>query len=492
MSCPPIATQAEAEAGTANDRMMTPLRTKEAINVLGVSPTVLASPAGAEMVGFEQSGADAVIRSVQNELRETIKLTQFGGANDSAQLIAALSAHAGRCIHIPYRATPYQITQKIVVPANTTIVFERGATCSLDYNGDAFELGHGAFISHLNLHGNGATWPVGRGVVIAGTNGRNGLIEPKIADTALACIAFTTTGSGSGFFMLNADLARHSGGGQDSTSVVIDMADGSLAAEATPRTFVGTQTNGYATANLGGCNDVFFAGGSFHGPFYFSEYSRGVKITGIRWALQTVAHIKGCNISIVGCGVAPKLVIDAASINPAVLASGQSVTITGNDMNNPRVVDNSGWWSTNTIQHNRVPETSALRGDGTILTVAGGNNRNGVYRNGQEYCLDIDLEGSWVGGTALPNGLGASSSLTFDVPCDYMPTFEQFVGPINMTYNGGQKQVFGRLFGTTTLAGNYLSLGYFDGSGNFVNYTAAALSSGAGVTRLRGTFRWTR
>ncbi len=44
MSSLPIATQAEAEVGMANDKVMTPLRTKEAIDALGVSLTALASP----------------------------------------------------------------------------------------------------------------------------------------------------------------------------------------------------------------------------------------------------------------------------------------------------------------------------------------------------------------------------------------------------------------------------------------------------------------
>lgn len=51
MTCLPIATQAEAEAGTVNDKMMTPLRTKEAIDALGVSQVALASPSGAGLVG---------------------------------------------------------------------------------------------------------------------------------------------------------------------------------------------------------------------------------------------------------------------------------------------------------------------------------------------------------------------------------------------------------------------------------------------------------
>lgn len=53
----PVASQAEAEAGAVNNKAMTPQRVSQAIDALGVSQAVLASSAGAEMVGF---GANTV------------------------------------------------------------------------------------------------------------------------------------------------------------------------------------------------------------------------------------------------------------------------------------------------------------------------------------------------------------------------------------------------------------------------------------------------
>lgn len=450
------------------------------------------SDKGSALVGFQQTGSYAASRFARDELIESVKVTQFTGADDCEQFENAFSAHPGRVIHIPYRTTPYSITRKLVPPANTTIMCEKGVKFSLDYDGDAIELLSGVYIHDMTLLGNGATQMNGRGVVIDGSNGRNGLIDCEISDVAGPCISFLTTLSGSYFYARNANLSRHSGGGLDSSSVVIEMADGALAGQSVPRVFVSTRTNGYATANLGGCNDVFFTGGGYHGPFYFSEYSRGIKIAGIRWGNQTIAHIRGCNISISGCGIAPQLIIDAATIDPGVLASGHSITIAGNDMNNPRVEDNSGFSRTNSIHHCRVTDTGlTIKADGTTLTIGAGNNRNGVYRNGQEFCIDIDLQGSWQGGVAVPGGLGFASSITIDVPADYMPIYEQFVGPFDMTYNGAQKVVWGRLFGTTTGAGNLIRLGYFNATGDFVQYRGIDLDAGP-VTRLRGTARWTR
>lgn len=75
MSCLPIATQAEAEAGTANDKTMTPLRTKQAIDTLGVSQAALAAPSGGEMVGFQRTGG--IARTVARVLLETWRVTDF-------------------------------------------------------------------------------------------------------------------------------------------------------------------------------------------------------------------------------------------------------------------------------------------------------------------------------------------------------------------------------------------------------------------------------
>lgn len=53
----PVASQAEAESGTIDDKAMTPLRAKQAIDALGVSHDVLASSAGGGMVGTESPRA---------------------------------------------------------------------------------------------------------------------------------------------------------------------------------------------------------------------------------------------------------------------------------------------------------------------------------------------------------------------------------------------------------------------------------------------------
>lgn len=87
MTCLPIATQAEAEAGTVNDKVMTPLRVKQAIDVLGVSQDALAAPTGGEMVGFQQSGDDAVESDIRAKTAQIVTDRDF-----TTGLVGALAA----------------------------------------------------------------------------------------------------------------------------------------------------------------------------------------------------------------------------------------------------------------------------------------------------------------------------------------------------------------------------------------------------------------
>lgn len=73
----PINTQAEAEAGVVNTGRMTPQRVKQAIDALGVSQDVLASPTGGEMVGFEQEGVGSEADDIGSRLRRTKQALDF-------------------------------------------------------------------------------------------------------------------------------------------------------------------------------------------------------------------------------------------------------------------------------------------------------------------------------------------------------------------------------------------------------------------------------
>lgn len=80
----PINSQPQAEAGLVNTGRMTPLRVKQAIDALGVSQVVLASSSGSGMVGFLQSGTDAIAEDLQEAIRSSTGATptQFGAVGD--------------------------------------------------------------------------------------------------------------------------------------------------------------------------------------------------------------------------------------------------------------------------------------------------------------------------------------------------------------------------------------------------------------------------
>ena len=94
----PLATQAEAEAGTDNAKRVTPLRVKQAIDALGVSSTALASTTigeGAGLVGYKPDLVGAVGREVDSRLEEMAYARDFGATGDGVtDDMAALQAWA--------------------------------------------------------------------------------------------------------------------------------------------------------------------------------------------------------------------------------------------------------------------------------------------------------------------------------------------------------------------------------------------------------------
>lgn len=120
MSCLPVATQAEAEAGMVNDKTMTPLRTKQAIDALGVSRDELISPVGAQMVGFSQNGVGAVARDMLTKTREIVSIADFGavgdGVADDSDALAAAFAHMAVTGRVNLLSGRYKATKPLMIP----------------------------------------------------------------------------------------------------------------------------------------------------------------------------------------------------------------------------------------------------------------------------------------------------------------------------------------------------------------------------------------
>lgn len=125
------ATQAEAEAGMVNNKAMTPLRVKQAIDTLGVSKIELASPLGSGIVGSKRDAPSAVPATVKARLDQVVSVKDWGveGSStvaDIAKIQAAVDeAPLGSTLLLPggiIFSTGLSITRQINIRA------ENGAT----------------------------------------------------------------------------------------------------------------------------------------------------------------------------------------------------------------------------------------------------------------------------------------------------------------------------------------------------------------------------
>ena len=84
----PLADQSEAEAGTSNNKAMTPLRVKQAIDAQATSQDVLASESGASMIGYKLPITEALARMAQGKLAENVSVFDFLPYAKHSQILA--------------------------------------------------------------------------------------------------------------------------------------------------------------------------------------------------------------------------------------------------------------------------------------------------------------------------------------------------------------------------------------------------------------------
>lgn len=87
-------------------------------------PSAYAAPTGADLVGFLQSGASAVARTVQAKGRDVVSVKDFGAVGDNVNddtVAIQLALNSGaRCVLLP--AGVYKTTAALVIPSNVSIV----------------------------------------------------------------------------------------------------------------------------------------------------------------------------------------------------------------------------------------------------------------------------------------------------------------------------------------------------------------------------------
>ena len=90
----------------------------------------LAAANGSSLVGFQQAGAGAVVRTAQDKMREWVSVKDFGAvgdgvANDSAAILSAITAANGKTVRIP--AGTYRIPSLIEYSGPVSLQGEAGA-----------------------------------------------------------------------------------------------------------------------------------------------------------------------------------------------------------------------------------------------------------------------------------------------------------------------------------------------------------------------------
>ncbi|CAB3782032.1 glycosyl hydrolase family 28-related protein [Paraburkholderia fynbosensis] len=95
----------------------TPVGTSDAVTKNYVD-TFLASATGSSLIGFLQAGAGAVLRTVQDRLRDTVSVKDYGAAgdgttDDSSAIQAAVTDNPGKKILFPYTGNPYLLNSNI-------------------------------------------------------------------------------------------------------------------------------------------------------------------------------------------------------------------------------------------------------------------------------------------------------------------------------------------------------------------------------------------
>lgn len=102
-------------------------------NIYGVASSALieglSGANGSNLIGFTQSGAGAVTRTVQTKLREWVSITDYGASpsattavNDGAIQAAMTEANVRKCaVYVPGANSAYRVSDEFTIPSGVTV-----------------------------------------------------------------------------------------------------------------------------------------------------------------------------------------------------------------------------------------------------------------------------------------------------------------------------------------------------------------------------------
>ena len=231
-----------------------------------------------------------------------------------------------------------------------------------------------------------------------------------------ACIGFDS-GSLSGTFQTISASVNNGSGSWTFTTSAFSGAPGSgdtfhtFVNQAVPRKFIHFESAGDCSFDFGMGNDTFVTGGGYIADLNFTTQSRGTEITGCRLGGSGKPNLTvyGYNNVITGCDIGPQITLGSGA---------EQCIITGNNLNNPPIIDSSGAGAQNAIDSGPTQfYTPVLSFGGTVATIGNGTLTGLYLRQGRLICVTVDV--TWGSTSNLNSGSGP---LTITLPTGYVPT----------------------------------------------------------------------
>jgi hypothetical protein len=242
---------------------------------------------GSGLVGFLQAGVNAILRKVQDKLREVVSVTDFGAkgdgvTDDTAAIQAALNyvmkAGTPKKLLIPNGAAGvYKVTASLqITGGGITIEWENpNITLQKNFNGHVFSVKAG-FVRFINpgIDGNGAAGFTGGGIWFGDTptyfTYDCRIDSPRIFGTKDSCILMQGPRGAAGLLVIGGSLLTYNASGASSGGYPSVRIVGAKDNDVSNRQFIGVTSSsqplidvtGMAVTKISNCftGTIFFKG----------------------------------------------------------------------------------------------------------------------------------------------------------------------------------------------------------------------------------------
>jgi hypothetical protein len=277
---------------------------------------LLASSVGSSLIGFIQSGAGAVLRTMQSKMREaSVSITDFGavaGADCTAAIMAghaALAARGGGTLYVPGATSPYIISSTLIFNAANITLRGDGPSSVLMAENNA------ALNTMLNSSANGFRL---EDIVLDGNRNSNGIV-------AFPTSAWILAVGGNNFKAVNVEIRA-------SSQIAVFCGTNTVTPDGITFENCWIHDNGGVTAATGIGVGIYTGGSIF-------PHVNDLRVINCRIENNyntvtapgdsTAVNINGTNISVIGCFVQNNYNVGGGQIN---INSGPNTTGSGDEI----------------------------------------------------------------------------------------------------------------------------------------------------------------